>query len=172
MRRRAAAARQPRPPAPDDVAMPAQDRGRGHDQPHPRQPPGPQCLGENSQPCPVRPGQLGRSPRPFRQATSSWCLSTRISASFHYDSRRDKPSSDTTRDTSAGAAAPRCTRPGWPCPRRPLQRHGTALPLEVHRLRPGRSAGQARTAYRRSPRRIHPSPRQHRVPQGLPEPTT
>ena len=70
MRRRAAAARQPRPPAPDDVAVPAQDRGRGHDQPHPRQPPGRQRPGENGQPRPVRPRQPGRSPRPFPQGDS------------------------------------------------------------------------------------------------------
>ncbi|MFE0374189.1 transposase [Streptomyces inhibens] len=41
-----------------------------------------------------------------------------------------------------------------PSLRRPLQRHGTAVPVEVHHLRPGRSAGQARPAHRRSPRRI------------------
>jgi hypothetical protein len=70
MRRRSAAARQPRPPAPDDVAVPAQDRGRGHDQPHPRQPPGRQRPRENGQPRPVRPRQPGRSSRPFPQGDS------------------------------------------------------------------------------------------------------
>jgi DDE superfamily endonuclease len=49
---------------------------------------------------------------------------------------------------------------GDPAPslREPLQRHSTAIPVEVHHLRPGRSAGQARPAHRRSPRRIlrHP----------------
>jgi hypothetical protein len=38
---------------------------------------------------------LGRS----RSATASWCRSIKISASFHHDSRRDKPSSDTARET-------------------------------------------------------------------------
>lgn len=38
--------------------------------------------------------------------------------------------------------------------RRPLQRHSTAVPVEVHHFRPGRSAGRARPAYCRSPRRI------------------
>ncbi|MGI5405135.1 transposase [Streptomyces sp. CA-135486] len=38
--------------------------------------------------------------------------------------------------------------------RRPLQRHSAAVPVEVHHLRPGRSAGQARPAHRRSPGRI------------------
>ena len=37
---------------------------------------------------------LGRS----RSATASWSRSIKISASFHHDSRRDKPSSDTARD--------------------------------------------------------------------------
>lgn len=38
--------------------------------------------------------------------------------------------------------------------REPLQRHGTAVPLEVHHLRAGRSTGQPRPAHHRSPRRI------------------
>ncbi len=38
---------------------------------------------------------LGRS----RPATASWWRSMRISASFHHASRRDKPSSDTARET-------------------------------------------------------------------------
>ncbi|WP_457520715.1 IS630 family transposase [Streptomyces sp. TE3672] len=46
-----------------------------------------------------------------------------------------------------------------PSLRRPLQRHSTAVPVEVHRLRPGRSAGQARPAHRRSPGRILTLPR-------------
>jgi transposase len=41
-----------------------------------------------------------------------------------------------------------------PSLRRPLQGHGTAVPVEVHHLRPGRSAGQTRLAHRRLPRRI------------------
>ncbi|MFH8337470.1 IS630 family transposase [Streptomyces sp. AM6-12] len=38
--------------------------------------------------------------------------------------------------------------------RRPLQRHSTAVPVEVHHLRPGRSAGQARPTHTRSAGRI------------------
>lgn len=34
-----------------------------------------------------------------------------------------------------------------PSIRRPLQRHGTAVPVEVHHHRPGRSAGQTRPAH-------------------------
>ncbi|WP_406336114.1 IS630 family transposase [Streptomyces sp. NBC_00203] len=45
-------------------------------------------------------------------------------------------------------------RPGQgPAPkvRRPLQRHGTAVPVEVHHLRPGRSAGPSRPAHTHRP---------------------
>ncbi|AVZ71188.1 hypothetical protein SLUN_01975 [Streptomyces lunaelactis] len=42
-----------------------------------------------------------------------------------------------------------------PSIRRPLQRHGTAVPVEVHHLRPGRSAGPPRPKHtRRTTRRI------------------
>lgn len=41
--------------------MPAQDRGRGHDEPHCRQPLSWQRPGEHSQPRPVRPRQPGMS---------------------------------------------------------------------------------------------------------------
>ncbi|MBA4863360.1 transposase [Streptomyces sp. PSKA54] len=45
-----------------------------------------------------------------------------------------------------------------PSLRRPLQRHGTAVPMEVHHLRPGRSAGQTRPAHTRSTGSIlHPT---------------
>ncbi|SFH19280.1 intein C-terminal splicing region [Streptomyces mirabilis] len=37
--------------------------------------------------------------------------------------------------------------------RRPPQRHGTAVPVEVHHLRPGRSAGPARPTHTRRPTR-------------------
>ncbi|PJN38816.1 hypothetical protein CG747_21700 [Streptomyces sp. CB02959] len=63
------------------------------------------------------------------------------------------------RRPAQGGLAQRLHRPGpgqGPAPslRRPLQRHGTAVPAEVHHLRPGRSAGQTRPAHRRSPARI------------------
>ena len=41
---------------------------------------------------------LARVPGLPRSATASWCRSIKISASFHHDSRRDNPSSDTARD--------------------------------------------------------------------------
>ncbi|WP_336319948.1 IS630 family transposase [Streptomyces lavendofoliae] len=43
-----------------------------------------------------------------------------------------------------------------PSLRRPLQRHGTAVPVEVHHLRPGRSTGPARPTYIRRPTRRIP----------------
>ncbi|WP_245234789.1 transposase [Streptomyces flavochromogenes] len=63
---------------------------------------------------------------------------------------------------------------GKPAPslRRPLQRHGTAVPVEVHHLRPGRSAGQARPTRRRSPRRILAPTRRMINPEGLTTQTT
>ena len=60
---------------------------------------GRQRPGENGQPRPVRPRQPGRSPRPFPQGDSQLVPQHEDSASFHHDSRRHKPSSDTTRDT-------------------------------------------------------------------------
>jgi hypothetical protein len=59
------AARQARPPAAENVTMPAQDRGRGHDEPHRRQPLGWQRPGEHSRPRPVRPRQPGMSAGPL-----------------------------------------------------------------------------------------------------------
>jgi transposase len=41
-----------------------------------------------------------------------------------------------------------------PSIRRPLQRHGTAVPVEIHHLRPGRSTGPTRPASTRPTRRI------------------
>ncbi len=58
---------QPRAPAADNVAVPAQNRGRGHDQPQPGQAPGRQRPGEQRQPRPVRPCQPRLSPRPLAQ---------------------------------------------------------------------------------------------------------
>ncbi|MFB7297451.1 IS630 family transposase [Streptomyces rubiginosohelvolus] len=60
-----------------------------------------------------------------------------------------------------GRLAERFHRPGpgqGPAPsiRRPLQRHGTAVPVEVHHLPPGRSTGPARPAYIRRPTRSNP----------------
>ncbi|MEZ7005113.1 hypothetical protein ACBR37_16455 [Streptomyces sp. AD55] len=49
---------------------------------------------------------------------------------------------------------PRSGQGPAPSLRSPLQRHSTAVPVEVHHLRPGRSTGQARPAHRRSPGRI------------------
>jgi hypothetical protein len=58
---------QPRPPVTDNVAVPAQNRGWGHDQPQLGQAPGRQRPGEQRQPRPVRPRQPRMSPRPLTQ---------------------------------------------------------------------------------------------------------
>jgi hypothetical protein len=56
----------------------------------------PASRASNARPGHVSPARaLGRS----RPATAGWCRSMRISASFRYASRRDKPSSDTARET-------------------------------------------------------------------------
>jgi hypothetical protein len=49
----------------------------------------------------ARSGHVSRARAPGRSrpATASWWRSVRISASFHHASRRDKPSSDTARET-------------------------------------------------------------------------
>ena len=49
----------------------------------------------------ARSGHVSRARAPGRSrpATASWWRSMRISASFHHVSRRDKPSSDTARET-------------------------------------------------------------------------
>ena len=49
----------------------------------------------------ARSGHVSRARAPGRSrpATASWWRSMRISASFHHASRRDKPSSDTARET-------------------------------------------------------------------------
>ena len=67
----AAAARQPQPAAADDIAMPAQDRGRSNNQPHRCQPVGWQGPGEQGQPRPVRPRQTRMNARRSRWATAS-----------------------------------------------------------------------------------------------------
>jgi len=58
---------QPRPPAADNVAVPAQNRGPGHDQPQLSQALLRQSPGEQRQQRPVRPRQPRMSPRPFTQ---------------------------------------------------------------------------------------------------------
>jgi hypothetical protein len=75
----------------------------------------------------------------------------------------DEPDRDLLLDRPAqGRLTQRLHRPQRgprPAPslRRPLQRHGTAVPVEVHHLRPGRSAGQTRPArpHRPAPRILH-----------------
>ena len=61
----AAPARQPRPPAADDVALPAQDRAGSDDQPHRRQPLRRYRPRKQRQPRPVRPRQPRMSARPL-----------------------------------------------------------------------------------------------------------
>lgn len=101
----------------------------------------------------LAPGEEGR--RPADRGVSERC------ARAHPRPRLlVEPSGDLLlRRAAQGRDAQRLHRPEagrGPAPslRRPLQRHGTAVPVEVHHFRPGRSAGQARRAHRRSPRRI------------------
>ena len=67
---RTAAARQPRPAAADDVAMPPQDRSWSDDQPHRGQPVSWQHPGEQGQPRPVRPCQHRMNARTLAQCDS------------------------------------------------------------------------------------------------------
>jgi hypothetical protein len=60
-----APARQPRPPAADDVALPAQDRARSDDQPHRRQALRRHRPRMQRQPRPVRPRQTRMGARPL-----------------------------------------------------------------------------------------------------------
>jgi len=78
---------------------PAQDRGRGDDQPHPGEAVDRQHPSKQSEP--VRSGHVSRAGargRSRRTTASRW-RSSRISASFHQSSLRDNPSSDMTLDT-------------------------------------------------------------------------
>jgi len=61
----AAPARQPRPPAADDIAVPAQDRAGSDDQPHRRQALRRHRPRKQRQPRPVRPRQPPMSARPL-----------------------------------------------------------------------------------------------------------
>jgi hypothetical protein len=56
-----------RPTAAEDATVPAQDRGRGDDQPHPGEAVDGQRPGKQSQPRPVRPCQPRRGAGPFAQ---------------------------------------------------------------------------------------------------------
>ena len=60
-----------------------------------------------------------------RSATVSWCRSIKISASFHHDSRRDNPSSDTARETIRKISfKPTSRRSSHPLPSLPAAGHG------------------------------------------------
>ncbi|MFF4607820.1 transposase [Streptomyces sp. NPDC001339] len=59
-----------------------------------------------------------------------------------------------------------------PSLRRPLQRHGTAIPVEVYHLRLERSADQARPTHTRSAGRILRPSHRTITPEGLRAPTT
>jgi hypothetical protein len=103
VRRRATGTAPPRAAAPtpaDDVAVPPQDGAGSDDEQHRRKPAGRQRPGEQGQPCRSghvsREQALGRS----RSAIASWCRSIKISASFHHDSRHERPSTDTARETT------------------------------------------------------------------------
>ena len=96
----AAPARQARPPAADDVAVPAQDRAGSDDQPHRREALRPAA---SRQAAPATPGPATSDANEHEAAHArrqrADGAASRISASFHHDSRRDKPSSDTARET-------------------------------------------------------------------------
>jgi hypothetical protein len=66
-----------------------------------------------------------------RSATASWCRSIKISASFHHDSRRDHPSSDTARETIRKISfKPTSRRSSHPV---------SSLPAAGHGMKPARA---------------------------------
>ena len=94
---RTAAARQPRPAAADDVAMPPQDRSWSDDQPHRGQPVSWQHPGEQGQPCPVWPCQHRMNARTLAQCDSKLMAQHQDLSVLPPRLRRHKPSTDTAR---------------------------------------------------------------------------
>jgi hypothetical protein len=86
-----AAARQSRPAAADDVAMPSHDRAGSHDQPHRREALGRQRPGEQRQPRPVRPRQTRMSRRLLTLGDGELMAQHQISACFHHDPAAASP---------------------------------------------------------------------------------
>ena len=135
-------ARPARPLAADDVAVPAQDRARGHDQPHHGEAPDGQRPGEQRQPRPVRP-------RETRMSTSMLALGHSELMAQHQDlsvlpprlaarqtQQRHGPGNN--QEDQLQAHKPKIIA----CPARPgsashVPGHGTDLPTSGGRICPG-----------------------------------